>query len=220
MCKDNANMSIYNAVRSCPKEAQKAIGAGRLRGKTDINPMWRLKVLTEQFGPCGIGFTISIKRTWIEEGANGERTANVEVALRYKYNGEWSEDVAGIGGAMLIEKETNGLHTDDDAFKKAYTDAISVACKAIGVAADIYYANDPESKYYSGDNGPMQTPDVPTAPKTLSKYQTVKELIQGKSMSIEACEEWIRKKYGSAIQINKLTDEQFNELCSAIRNAK
>ncbi len=53
---DNPNMRIYDAVRSVPPEAIKPITAGRLKGKSDINPMWRIKVLTEQFGPCGEGF--------------------------------------------------------------------------------------------------------------------------------------------------------------------
>ena len=50
------NLTIYNAVRSVPDIAKRQIGAGRLKGKTDINPMWRLKTLTEQFGPCGFGW--------------------------------------------------------------------------------------------------------------------------------------------------------------------
>ena len=45
------NMRIYNAVREVPKEARKPITAGRLKGMTDINPMWRIKKLTELFGP-------------------------------------------------------------------------------------------------------------------------------------------------------------------------
>lgn len=48
------NMSIYNAVRSVPNEAIKPISAGRLKGFSDINPMWRIKKLTEMFGPCGV----------------------------------------------------------------------------------------------------------------------------------------------------------------------
>lgn len=48
-------MDIWCAVSTTPKEAQKTIKGGRLNGFTDINPMWRFKVLTECFGPCGIG---------------------------------------------------------------------------------------------------------------------------------------------------------------------
>ena len=49
------NLKLYNAVRSVPAEAQKKINGGRLKGMTDINPMWRIKTLTEQFGVCGVG---------------------------------------------------------------------------------------------------------------------------------------------------------------------
>ena len=164
MCKNPENMNLYNFFRECPKEAQKPITAGRLKGKTDINPMWRLKKLTESFGPCGIGWTYRIVRTWIERGAvkrqfndrgellseNAEMTANVEIALKFKYNGEWSEEIPGIGGSMFCELESRGFNTEDEAYKKALTDAISVACKALGIAADIYFAKDPDSKYDTG----------------------------------------------------------------------
>ena len=41
------NMKIYEAVRKVPDSAKKNISAGRLKGMTDINPMWRIKALTE-----------------------------------------------------------------------------------------------------------------------------------------------------------------------------
>ena len=44
------NLKIYEAARSVPPEAQKSIQAGRLKGMTDINPIWRIKRLTELFG--------------------------------------------------------------------------------------------------------------------------------------------------------------------------
>ena len=44
------NMEIYNKYRAVPDTAQKTINAGRLKGMTDINPMWRLQCLTEAFG--------------------------------------------------------------------------------------------------------------------------------------------------------------------------
>ena len=58
------NLAIYNAVRSVPDSAKRRIEAGRLKGKTDINPMWRIKALTETFGPCGFGwkYVITDKR--------------------------------------------------------------------------------------------------------------------------------------------------------------
>ena len=59
-------MAIYNKFRSVPAEAQKTIGAGKLKGFTDINPMWRIKMLTEAFGPCGLGWYVEILDQWCE----------------------------------------------------------------------------------------------------------------------------------------------------------
>ena len=41
------NLGIYERVRQVPEAAKRSIQAGRLKGKTDINPMWRIKALTE-----------------------------------------------------------------------------------------------------------------------------------------------------------------------------
>lgn len=136
------NLELYNKVRKVPQEAQKEITAGRLKGKTDINPMWRIKTLTEQFGICGLGWYTELIRKELTEGADGEVVATVEINLYVKVNNEWSKPIYGIGGAMFISNERNGRYNDDDAYKKAYTDAISVACKALGIGADVYYAKD------------------------------------------------------------------------------
>ena len=140
------NMAIYEAVRQAPKNALREIQAGRLKGKTDINPMWRIKKLTEVFGPCGIGWRYEIIKEWLEPGANGEIAAFVDINLFIKVDGEWSAAIPGAGGSMYVVKERNGLYTDDEAFKKALTDAISVSCKALGFAADVYWGAD-STKY-------------------------------------------------------------------------
>lgn len=141
------NMRIYNAVRAVPPDAQKTIPGGRLKGMTDINPMWRIKVLTELFGPCGEGWTVAEKRRDFVPGANGEVAVFVDIDLLYRgSDGQWADPVHGTGGSMFIANERNGLYTDDEAVKKAYTDAISVACKALGVGADVYWDKD-KTKY-------------------------------------------------------------------------
>lgn len=161
------NLEIYERLRSCPKEALKPITGGRLKGMSDINPMWRIKMLTGTFGACGFGWYTKIVRTWIEDGKDGERTANIEIELYVKMGGEWSMPIQGIGGSSLVVSERNGLYTDDECYKKAYTDAISVACKALGMAADVYFDKDTSSKYPTTpkEEAPKaQAPKVETAP--------------------------------------------------------
>lgn len=145
------NLYIYEACRTVPNEAIKPITAGRLKGKSDVNPMWRIKKLTEQFGPCGIGWKYVIKEKRLESSPNGEIAAFLDIDLFYKYDGQWSEAVPGTGGSSFVANERNGVYTSDECFKMALTDAISVACKALGIAADVYW-NDDKTKY-SGTNG-------------------------------------------------------------------
>jgi len=141
------NLELYNKVREVPQNAQKTITGGRLNGKTDINPIWRVKSLTEQFGVCGVGWYTEIVNKWLDEGADGEIIANVEIKLYIKVDGEWSKGIVGIGGSMFVakEKQTN-KYTSDECYKMAYTDAISVACKALGMGADVYWEKD-KTKY-------------------------------------------------------------------------
>lgn len=139
------NLFIYNKVKSVPDKAQKKINGGRLNGMTDIKPMWRIEKLTEIFGICGFGWKAPIKNKEIIEGANGEKIAVVDIDLYIKNDkGEWSEPIEGTGGSSFIAKERNGLYTNDECFKMAYTDALSVACKSLGMGADIYWG---DSKY-------------------------------------------------------------------------
>lgn len=136
----NKNLELYNRVREVPPEAQKPIQAGRLKGKTDINPLWRIQTLTREFGPAGIGWYTETER-WTEEHGN-ERAIYLHIKLYIKQNGEWSKPIEGYGGAMVLSQEKNGLFFDDDAAKKAYTDAISQACRSLGIGADVYWSND------------------------------------------------------------------------------
>lgn len=147
------NMNVWGQFKDTPKEAQKEITAGRLKGFTDINPMWRLKRLTEVFGPCGIGWKYTIQNAQIVPGANDEMAAFVDILLYYKEGGEWSEGVPGFGGSMFVAKEKNGMHTSDECFKMALSDAIGTACKALGMSADIYFSKD-RSKYTGGQDAP------------------------------------------------------------------
>lgn len=163
------NLDIYNKVRRVPDEAKKEIKGGRLNGKTDINPMWRIKTLTEQFGVCGIGWKYEITEKHIIPGADNEMCAFVDINLYIKLNGEWSEAIPGTGGSSFVSKEKGGLYTNDECYKMALTDAISVACKALGVGADVYWDKD-KTKYY-------KDADTPDAPKTEVKEKvTIEDL--------------------------------------------
>ena len=135
------NLDLYNRVRVVPEEAKKPIKGGRLNGMTDINPMWRIKVLTSEYGPCGIGWFYKPVKKWTEQ-AGGETVAFVDIELFIKVDGEWSQPICGTGGSKLSQNERNGLFVSDECYKMATTDAISVACKQLGIGADVYFGAD------------------------------------------------------------------------------
>ena len=143
---ENQNMSLFDKFRTTPDEARKPITGGRLKGFTDINPMWRFKRLTEVFGPCGIGWKYEIVSQRIQQGHGNEVAAFVDILLYYKHDGQWSEGIPGVGGSSFVAAETKGTHTSDECFKMALTDAIGTACKALGMSADIYFEKD-RTKY-------------------------------------------------------------------------
>lgn len=160
------NLQIWDKLKTPPPWAKKEIGAGRLKGMTDINPQWRLMAMTEQFGPCGIGWKYTIDKQWTEKGAGEEVCAFTNVSLYFKHDGQWSDAIPGNGGSALVAKEKAGPYTSDECFKMSLTDALSVAMKAIGVGAEIYCG----SKFFPTKYEKTETADKPgtTTPPTTA----------------------------------------------------
>lgn len=117
MKSENQNRSIYDLLRDVPKEARKPITDGRLKGKTDVNAMWRIKRMTEIFGPCGFGWKYVIKSKELQTADGGNISAFVDIDLYVKHpeTGEWSEPIPGTGGNIFQRIERSGnVYMDDD----------------------------------------------------------------------------------------------------------
>ena len=211
------NLIFYEQGRSVPDNAKREIQAGRLKGKTDINPMWRIKKLTEMFGPCGIGWKYIIKRTWTEIGAKNEIAAFMDIDLYYKYNNEWSEAIPGTGGSAFVASERNGLYTSDECYKMALTDAISVACKALGIGADVYWNSD-NSKYNAKPQSAQDTPRFPPASdikyrcEECGKELSVYTGSDGKPVGLRKHAEGSKEKFGKVLCLSCIAKYQSEDL--------
>ena len=209
------NLVIYNSLRSVPPEAQKTIGAGRLKGMTDINPMWRIKALTEMFGMCGKGWYYDIvdKQTY-EVG--GEVVATVDIELYCKTEDGWSKPIHGTGGSKLVAKESKGLYVNDEAFKMALTDAISVAGKALGLGADIYWQKD--NTKYNDNKKPQEDDLTENKPISARDKKIIIEMAEtyGKNVAdictaykVSRLDDLTTHQYGDILmQFKKLEDKQ------------
>ena len=178
-----SNMTIWDALKTPPDTALRKINFGPLKGKSDISPQWRYQVMTEQFGPCGIGWKWEVVERWTEDAPsdtrNGTRAVFVRVHLFIKDGDKWSEAIDGLGGSMLIEKDKNGTKINDEAYKMATTDAIGCALKMVGVAADVYLGNMDGSK-----NQPRNT--QPSEAAHAGNENMARQLVKSYKVKIDA----------------------------------
>ena len=144
---ENSNMRLWAQVCKTPDEACRDASNGKFNF-TDINPMYRLRKLTEMFGPVGIGWYTEQEYEVLKYACAGDEVA-VMCKLKFYYKdpltGEWSKPIHGIGGNKLV---LSGK-LNDEGYKSAYTDALSIAFKNLGGCADIYYADDTTKYVYA-----------------------------------------------------------------------
>ena len=214
------NMAIYQAVRAVPQEAQKAFNNGSFSG-TDINPMWRIKTLTEQFGPCGIGWYYEVLSERAEE--HGDQTmAIVDLNLYIKVDGEWSKPIFGTGGNSLLKTTKSGQRASDEGYKMALTDALSVACKALGIGADVYFGAD-KTKYTQYAAAASEPSEKPLELVLAEKFDSKKAINawckhNGLKMSDFGAfrTALIKAEIVEDIPSDQMTAQQVNVLCKAI----
>lgn len=206
------NLELYEKIRQVPAEAKKTINAGRLKGMTDINPMWRIKALTEQFGVCGIGWYYECTKQWIEE-VNNERVACVNINLYIKVDGEWSKPIFGTGGSKLSTVEKGGVYVSDECYKMATTDAISVACKSLGMGADVYWDKD-RTKYSAVTQEQKEEAEDTKKTEEIGnmKISSIKVEVLHKKCTDEGVEESKILELYKVSNFSELTEKQFRNI--------
>lgn len=148
--KNPDNLHIYRQVQSVPEDARRPFISSWGKTLTEINPMWRIEQLTRLFGPSSEGWYTEVVRQEQVSLPGGEVCVFTDINLYLKdtKTGKWSKPIRGIGGNRLVLR----LFLDDEAFKKAYADALGVACKALGFGANIYRGR------YAGKSASLSTP--------------------------------------------------------------
>jgi hypothetical protein len=146
------NMRVWNALaKTDPAQTKQFKRAGGFSG-TAIKPMWVIKRLTEHFGPCGEGWGIGEPAFQVVPGDNREVLVFCTVTC---WHGSPGNTLYGVGGDKVVThikanqqyNRPERWENDDEAFKKAFTDAVNNAFKFVGVAADIHMGLFDDSKY-------------------------------------------------------------------------
>jgi hypothetical protein len=138
------NLDLWNKLgKTDPAHTKQFKRAGGFSG-TAIKPMWAYRRMTEEFGPCGVGWGVYEPTFQVVPGPEGEVLVYCTASIWYENPEQRSW---GVGGDKVVSKNKYGLNTDDEAFKKAFTDAITNALKMIGVGADVHMGMFDDNKY-------------------------------------------------------------------------
>jgi hypothetical protein len=142
----NSNTAIWDKLgKTDPAHTKQFQRFGGFRG-TAIQPIWSYRRMTEEFGPCGKGWGVDRPEFQVVPAGDGEVLVFCTATIWWR-EGDNDHYVSGVGGDKVAGKNKHGLQTDDEAFKKAFTDAITNALKLIGVGADVHMGLFDDSKY-------------------------------------------------------------------------
>ncbi len=131
--------------RTDPSQTKQFSRSGGFKG-TAIKPMWSYRRMTEEFGPCGFGWGVGEPVFQVVPGSDSEMLVYCTASVWYRHEDKDCR-VYGVGGDKVVNKFSSGLKSDDEAFKKAFTDAVTNALKLIGVGADVHMGMFDDNKY-------------------------------------------------------------------------
>ena len=150
----NANLAIWDKLgKTDPDHTKTFKRAGGFSG-TAVKPIYTTRKMTEQFGPAGKGWGMGEPTFQVVPASEGQVAVYCTVSLWWVDPADKADEfgpslhqVYGVGGDMVVVKQSSGLRTDDEAFKKAFTDALGNAMKHLGMSADVHMGLFDDSKY-------------------------------------------------------------------------
>jgi uncharacterized short protein YbdD (DUF466 family) len=165
------NTDLWDKLgKTDPKHTKSFTRGGGFKG-TAIKPMFSYRRMTEEFGPCGIGWGVGEPVFQVVPGSEGEVLVYCTASVWYVQGDKASQTVYGVGGDKVVNKFSTGLKSDDEAFKKAFTDAVTNALKLIGVGADVHMGMFDDSKYVNDMRQEFADEPPPPMPKSSASLK-------------------------------------------------
>lgn len=164
----NSNLGLWSRLkRTDPKYTKPFQRSGGFRG-TQIDPTWRMQMMTEMFGPVGKGWgyeqlewTIAERMIFI---CAHVWYTDPETKEKFWTGPQW-------GGTELVRKNRDGSERlDDEAFKMSMTDAVGKCLVQIGLGADIHLGEFEDSKYRD-EVGAFYQAKADIQPAAIEKFE-------------------------------------------------
>lgn len=140
------NKALWQRVCVTDPAAVKPITGKQYNGNSP-KPYWIVERLTDEFGPCGIGWGFQIISERFERFSDTDSLHVAVVRLWYVMDGKRGEleQIGQTKGSYL--SNAGKFIVDEDAPKKSVTDALVKCASYLGFAGDIFSGRWDDSKY-------------------------------------------------------------------------
>ena len=135
---DNNNKLYWDKLKETDPDWTKSINKG-FGNITTIDPMWQIGKMTEVFGPVGKGWSYDINYTYTEQ------LVFAEVKIVWTDKDDVWYKYGPVSSVQKLWRKTGAL--DDEAPKKAMTDAMTKAFSHLGLCADVFLGMFDNVKY-------------------------------------------------------------------------
>jgi hypothetical protein len=180
------NMKLWDSVFGTDPAHTKGFQKGGGFKGTAIKPYWLIKRATETFGPCGIGWGweelenklvsgvwCSKVRLWFKspDGKSGRAVIAGDTLAGYGTIEQW-------GQTVMEGQNKNGTFVDEEAPKKAVTDAVTKCLSYLGFAGDVHMGLFDDSKYVAERAAEeRQAKAKPTAKSVKERHAELKAML-------------------------------------------
>jgi hypothetical protein len=137
---NGGNMRIWSKVEKTDPKHTRPIAFGQ-RKFTTIDAMYVIKRATETLGPVGIGWGYDV-----EYMVTAEYVA-AQVRIWHEEHDNWYGPVMGMAKLKIFNKKAGKDLLDEDAGKKAMTDALTKALSHLGFGADVFLGLYDDNRY-------------------------------------------------------------------------
>lgn len=140
------NKALWKRAFVTDPRAVKPITGKQYSGNSP-KPYWIVERLTDEFGPCGIGWGFSIINERFERFSETDSLHVAVVSFWYMLDGQRGE-LQQVGQTKASYMSSKGSFIlDEDAPKKSVTDALVKCASYLGFAGDIFSGMWDDSKY-------------------------------------------------------------------------
>lgn len=209
------NKALWQRAFTTDPKAVKAITGKQYAGNSP-KPYWIVERLTDEFGPCGIGWGFQIINERFERFSDTDSLHVASVRFWYVLDGKRGElEQIGQTKASYTTK-AGAFMLDEDAPKKSVTDALVKCASYLGFAGDIFSGRWDDSKYVAEAGAEWNRRRTEESPQRAAWLETQKGLIYGattvgalKSVMADAVDLAMSNNDTSAVdQLNAWADEK------------